>query len=118
MYRPISIFNIPMKILIPKWENILGTNKKIYPNQEDVSADLIFYGSFKTFGGTEKVTNGLYSVEDTAVIETWFRPDILAECGIALLDSGRIYEIVGTPENIEMRNQFLKFKVKRLGGKA
>ena len=118
MYRPTSIFNIPMKILIPKWENVLGTNKKIYPSQEDVSADLIFYGSFKTFGGTEKVTNGLYSVEDTAVIETWFRPDIRAECGIALLDNGRIYEIVGTPENIEMRKQFLKFKVKRLGGKA
>lgn len=118
MYRPTGNFNIPMKILVPKWENVLGTDKKVYPRQEDVSADMIFYGSFRTFGGTERVTNGLYSVEDTAVIETWFRPDILADCGIVLLNNGCIYEIIGTPENIEMRNQFLKFKVKRLGGKA
>lgn len=118
MYRPTAIFNIPMKLLIPKWEIVLGTNVKQYPNQETVSADMTFYGSFRTFGGTERVTNGLYGVEDTAIIETWFRPDILADCRIALLDNGYVYEIIGTPENIEMRNQFLKFKVKRIGGKA
>ena len=28
-----------------------------------------------------------------------------------------IYEIIGVPENINMHNQFLKFKVKRYKGK-
>lgn len=118
MYRPNANFNVPMKLMIPEWRNALGVDKKAYPAPDDISDDLIFYGNFRTFGGTEKMINDVYSVENTAVIDTWYRPEITAECRILLLTTGDIYEIIGVPENIEMRNQFMKFKVKYVGGET
>jgi hypothetical protein len=34
------------------------------------------------------------------------------------LSDGAVFDILGEPENIEMRNQFLKFKVRRVKGGA
>jgi len=115
---------IPLILLIPKsTEKIIGVNKKEYPTIEEALSIKdknnnpinLFFGSFKTFGGTEKIINGIYSIEDTANIETWYRPDIKSNCRIARED-GSIYEIIGEPENINMRNQFLKFKINRIKG--
>ena len=115
MYKPSVAFNVPMKLQIPKWENINGVRKKVYPNIEQ--SELIF-GNFRTFGGTETTHNGVYGIESTATIETWYRPDITSDCRVVLLDANDIYEIIGEPENIEMRNKILKFKVKKIAGKA
>ena len=76
------------------------------------------FSSFKTYGGTEKVEDGLYSIVDTAEVETWFRPDITSDCVIVLASSGARYEILNEPENINQRNQFLKFKIRRVKGGA
>lgn len=116
MYRPKDNFNVPMILLKPYTETIKGVTRKIYPHPGELTNDL-FFGSFKTYGGTERDVNGVYTIMDTAKVETWYRPDITADCRIALQD-GRIYEIIGAPENIEMRNQFLQFQVKRVGGIA
>lgn len=114
-YRPDLNNNmIPLFLLTPIYKNELGVEVKEYPSLEN---GILFYGSFKTYGGTERNVNGVFSIEDTANVETWFRPDITSECRIARAD-GAIYEIIGEPENINMRNQFLKFKVKRVKGKA
>lgn len=112
-YKPSSPFDTPIKLLTPTWENIKGVRKKVF--SED--GDLLFC-SFKTFGGTEKDVNGVYSIEDTANVETWYRPDIRSDCGIMLADTGAVYEIINDPENINMRNQYCKFKVKRVKGGA
>lgn len=117
-YKPNVPFSVPMKILTPTWETVKGVKKKTYPLPEDVPEDMVFFGSFRTFGGTETESNGVYGIENTATIETWFRPEIQAECRIVLLGTGQIYDILGTPENIEMRNQYLKFKVRMVGGRA
>ena len=80
---------------------------------------ILIYGSFKTYGGSrseEKTVDGLMSIEDTAHVETWFRPDITSDCVIAVAQTGAKYEIINEPENIEMRNQFLKFRVRRVKG--
>lgn len=114
-YRPQLPFSVPMKLLIPTYTKKQGVNVKALPAVAD---GILFYGTFKTYGGTETTSNGVLSVEDTANIETWYRPDIKSDCVIALADSGAKYEIVGEPENINMRNQFLKFKVKRIKGGA
>ncbi|MEE1046376.1 MAG: head-tail adaptor protein, partial [Clostridia bacterium] len=102
-------------LLIPTYSNNVGVEAKAYPK---ASNGLMFYGSFRTFGGTERDINGVYSVEKTAVVETWFRPDIKSDCRIAVLQTGEIYEILGEPENIELRNQYLKFKVRQIKGGA
>lgn len=110
MFRPREIFNVPIKLLCPSWSTVSGVRKKVYPADGDV-----IFVSYKTYGGTERDVNGVYSIEDTANLVTWFRPDIKSDCRI-MLESGAVYEIIGEPENIEMRNQFLKFKVKRIKG--
>ncbi|MED4061702.1 hypothetical protein [Priestia megaterium] len=109
-YRPKEPFTVAMKLLVPISTVVSGVPKKTFPDD----GDLIF-GSFKTYGGTERDVNGLYSIEDTAQIETWYRPDIKSDCRIKL-ESGATYEIINEPENIEMRNQFMKFKVRRVKG--
>lgn len=115
-YTPQTPFNVPMKILKPQYVNSNGVNKKVYPDPDTVN--LIFFGSFRTFGGTEKEVDGVYSVEKTATVETWYRPDIESDCCVYVMQTGQTYEILGDPENIEMRNQFLKFRVRQLKGGA
>ena len=88
-----------------------GVVKKQFPAQ-----GVLFFGSFKTFGGTERSNDGLYTVEDTASIETWYNPKIKANCRVKLGDA--VYEIIGVPENINMRNQYCKIKVRRVVGGA
>lgn len=119
-YRPSGAFTTPLVLLTPTKKTVSGVTSKIYPTIEEAIEDPnnIFYGTFKTYGGTEKVINGIYSIEKTAVIESWYRPDIKADCRIGLIDKGKIYDIYADIEDIEERHQFMKFKVKYYGGGA
>ena len=112
MYNLKGNFNVPIKVLVPTCTKVSGVLKKTYPDD-----GFLIFVSFKSFGGTERDVNGVYSIEDTANIETWYRPDIKSDCRIKL-ENGAVYEIINEPENIEMRNQFCKFKVKRVKGGA
>lgn len=114
-YKPPERFNVPLVLLAPTYTTVLGVEKKNFPSLQQ---GVLFYGSFRSFGGTEREMNGLYSVEDTAVVECFYRPDIKANCRIGVLSSGAIYEILGEPENINMENQYLKFRVQRYKGGA
>jgi hypothetical protein len=107
-----------MLVMVPEITTVKGTPKKTYPKPEDVPEDLQIFGSLRTFGGTETTSNDLYVVLDTAVIETWYRPDIKSDCRLYIIPTGDIYEITGTPENIYMQNQYLKIRAKRVGGVA
>lgn len=105
----------PLMLLIPTYSDAYGVTSKSYP---DITDGVLIYGSFRTFGGTERQVNGLYSIENTATVETWYRPDIKSDCRIGLPETGEVYEILGEPENIEMRNQYLRFKVIQVKGGA
>ena len=100
-----------MELLKPTYKKVSGVETKTFPE----TGELIF-GSFKTYGGTETNVNGLTVVEDTAKVETWYRPDITSGDGVKV--NGAVYEIIGDPENIELRNQYLLFKVRRVKGGA
>lgn len=118
-YQPELPFSTPMILLVPEKEVVKGAVKKTYPKISDVDRKkYIFNCSFKTYGGTETTINDLYTVQDTANIETWYRPDITSDCRICFPDGSGFYEIIGVPENIERRNQFLKFKVQGIRGGA
>ena len=114
-YKPSVPFNVAMKILVPTSERINGVLKKDYSDPETSE---LFYGSFKTFGGVENVQDGIYTLVDTATIDTWYRPDIQANCRIYICETAQTYEIISDPENIDMRHQYLQFKVRKIGGKA
>ena len=88
---------------------------KTYPAVAD---GILIFGSFRTFGGTERDVNGVYSVENTATAETWYRPDIASDCRIALPEQGKVYDILGEPENIEMRNQYIRMRLIEVKGGA
>jgi hypothetical protein len=113
-FRPSEPFNVPMKILIPTETNVTGTTKKVYSDPENSE---LFYGSFQTFGGTENIQDGVYTLINTAVINTWYRPDIKGNCRIYICETEQTYEVIGDPEDINMMHQFLKFKVRKIGGK-
>ena len=118
-YKPRTPFSVAMKLLAPTYTNAYGVNKLTYPTTAEGLAECPdIFGSFKTFGGSEVVNNGILTIEDTAEIETWFRPDILPNCRIYVCETALTYEIISAPEDIEMRHQFLKFKVKRVKANA
>lgn len=112
-FRPSFPFSTPCELLIPTYSRVKGVDVKTMP-QNGVRINV----SWKTYGGTEIATNGVMTVLDTAIVETWYRPDIKADCRVRLLATGQVYEIYGVPENIEMRNQFVKFKVRAVEGGA
>ena len=114
-YRPNLPFSTPLVLLKPTYTQVNGVKTKVLP---EIADGVMIYGTFKTYGGTEKIIDGIYSMTDTAVVETWYRPDITSDCIIALADTGAKFEILNEPENIERRNQFLKFKVQRVKGGA
>lgn len=112
-YKPSFPFDTAIELLMPAYTSVKGVQVKTFPDRgERLNC------SFKTYGGQETNVNGVYSILDTASIETWYRPDIKADCRIKLLATGQVYEIIGKPENINMRNQFLKFKVRAVEGGA
>lgn len=112
-YRPSLPFTVPLNVYKPTYTTSGGVRVKTYPLK-----GFQIFASFKTYGGTESNVNGVYSIIDTADVETWFRPDITSDCLIELADTGAKYEILGDPENINRRNKFLKFKVQRVKGGA
>ena len=116
-YRPKEVdeMRTPMKLqVVASSKYVNGVLKRTY---KDAKYPL-FYCNFKTYGGTEQNVNGVYSVLDTATLTTYFRPDIKSDCRVVRLQDNAVYEIVGEPENIEMANQYLRFKVKRTKGGA
>lgn len=114
-FKPSLPFSTALIVLKPTYTKVAGVRSKVLP---DLADGFKIFASFKTYGGTEKDVDGIYSIVDTAVIETWYRPDITSDCVIVLADTGAQYEILNEPENINRRNQFLKFKVQRIKGGA
>lgn len=112
-YRPKTPFTTPIKLIIPTRHITKGVCKNSYPNDGD-----LLWCSFKTYGGTERTVNDVYSIEDTANVETFYRPDIKSDCRIMLAETGAIYEIISEPEDINQRHKYCVFKVRRVKGGA
>lgn len=105
-------FNVPAQILKGEYQTVNGVKIKTFTDGAQI------FVSAKSYGGTEREVNDRLVIVDTLNIETWYRPDITSIDGIRLLDDGSEWEILNNPENIERRNQFLKFKVQRRAGGA
>ena len=112
-FKPAFPYSTAIELLIPTYSTVKGTKVKTDPAQ-----GIRLNCSFKTYGGTESLVNGVLSIIDTANVETWYRSDIQTQCRIKVLQTGQIYEIINVPENIDMRNQFVKFRVQAVKGGA
>jgi head-tail adaptor len=102
-----------MRLQQPTIDTRYGVSTKVWQDTR-----LVIRANFKSYGGTERIVNDVLTVEDTAQIVCWFHPDIKGDCRLVRLTDNAVFEILGEPENIEMRNQFLKFKVRRVKGGA
>lgn len=112
MYRPKEIDNldVAIKVYKKKKEYVSGSPKVTH----EPIKDPIVMCNFKTYGGTEKTANDLFVIYDTAIVTTWFRPDITSDCIIEVLQNGKKYEVKNDPENFGLRNQYMQFKVERI----
>ena len=118
MYRSNNGFQktTAMRLQTPTTKIVKGATVKTF---KDVSGDNgLIMCNFKTYGGTEKVVNNLISAEDTAQIVCWYRPDITSDCRLKRLYDNAVFEIIGEPENLEMRNVELQIKIRRVKGNA
>ena len=113
MYRPPEAdeMTTPLILQTPTQSKYNGVRTNTFTD-----ADGVIFANFKTYGGTERKVDGLWEVEDTAQIVCWFRPDVTSGCRIKRATDGAVFEIIGKPEDIEQRHQFLKFKVKSIKG--
>lgn len=110
----------PFYLLVGSYENHNGINKRVFTLDATNDVPNVRFCNFSTYGGSEYQNNGVYTVDDTANVVTWYDPAITSACAIQLCDdpTGVIYEILGQPENIEQRNQEMSFKVRRYKGGA
>lgn len=99
----------PCQILKCEYLNNKGKVTKIYTER----AETVFI-AFSNFQGTEKNIDGVYSIENTASICSPFIPDLENGDCIKLLDNNKVYEIINSPENWNMQNLYLLFKVRQL----
>lgn len=109
-YQPQVPFNVPAVHLKQTTEKINGVNQPTFTEGET------FYCSAKSYGGTEKTVNGVYVIEDTWTIDTWYNPAFKKGDRVRFLDDETEFEILASPENINRRGQYMRFKVSRIGG--
>lgn len=107
-FRPKEPFNTTLELYNPTTVNVKGVIIKDWAKVSDINC------SFKTYGGSETTTNDVLTVIDTANVVTWYRPDIKSNSQLRL--GSKIYELMGEPEDIDLRHQFLKFKVRGVKG--
>lgn len=115
-FNPAFPFDTPMKLLIPTSQVVKGVTVKTFPDPKDVTT--LFYAGFRTFGGTETSVNNVYTIYDTAVIDTWYDPSFKADCRVYDIETGFMWDIISDPEDIGRRHQFCQFKIRKVGGKA
>ena len=109
-YQPTVPFSVPALLRKQTLEKVNGVNQPTFTDA------VKFACSAKSYGGTEKVVNGLLVVEDTWQIDTWYNPAFGKGDRIRFLDDDTEYEILASPENIGRRGQYMRFKVVRICG--
>lgn len=112
-----KIYNPDLKRMIPMFYQKLVEPEDFTAGEYKLSEKKLFFGTFRTYGGTEINESGIYDVIDTANIVTWYNRDITRNSVITMED-GREYDVISEPENIFEANQYMKFKVKRRNSKV
>lgn len=73
-------------------------------------------GKFKLKGTSEMNANGLFVVNDKTSFTTWWKNDFEAKDIITI--GGVDYQIIGTPENVEMRGRYAILNLEKISGGA
>lgn len=117
-YKPAAPFATPMYVLTPTYKTVKGVRQQVWPAVDTLGDEDLIFGSFRSFGGTDVSRDDLVVVQSTATVDTWYRPDIQSNIRLYLPQTGDTYEILGDPEDISMRHQYMRIRVSKIGGKA
>lgn len=110
-YVPNAVLNVPVRIWHCAYVRQNGVQKASYIPDDD-----IIWVGVKSYGGTEKTVDGVYSVEDTIEVTGYYTPNLKSSDRIQLLGDGSFWEVLNTPENIDMRGAFMRLKCRRYHG--
>lgn len=114
MFKPEKARNMTTPVILQTatYTNVQGVNKKTYTDAETL------FVNWSSYGGTETNRDGVVVIEDTAQVMTWYNPNITSGARLKRTADGAIYEIFNEPENFEMRNMIMSFRVRRIKGGA
>lgn len=112
-YVPDAVLNQPARIYHATYTRVNGVMNKTYETDDE-----IFWVAAKSYGGTEEVIDGIYTVIDTVEFTAYYNPNLHSEDRIELVGNGDMFDILNTPENIDMRGAFMRFKGRRINAKA
>lgn len=107
-----KLYKPDLKRMVPMFFTRLKVPDDFTKGEVSEEERQMFFGTFRTYGGTEINVSGVYDVIDTATIVTWYNPDITRD-SVIYLEDGRQYDVINEPENLDMAYQLMKFKVKR-----
>lgn len=110
-YIPQAPFNVPFRIQKAQITKINGINSLDYIEDKEV-----YFCSARAYVGTSKNVNDISAEEDTLTIDSYWIPNLKRNDRIRLLDDDSIWELYVSPENINRRNQYARFKVIRING--
>lgn len=112
MYKPANIREFVTQAVHKKMVEV-EINGRI-TKQPNIVGNL--RGKFKQKGTAEINANGLTVVNDKTSFITWFKADL--EASDVLTINGVDYEIIGTPENVEMRGRYAVLILEKISGGA
>jgi hypothetical protein len=117
VYRPpVVAMTTVIRIKTRTKTTVNGAAKTSYADAATAPVDSC---EWKGMGGTDtgEVAAGVRVYDDTADVTMYYRDDIRIHDQLLLNDdTDLVYEIISPPENVNMRCQFLKFKVAKVGG--
>lgn len=112
MYKPANIREFVTPATHKKMLEV-EINGRITKQQTIVST---IRGKFKQKGTAEIAANGLTVINNKISFTTWFKSDIVASDVLTI--NGVDYQIIGTPENVEMRGRYMILNLEELSGGA
>ena len=112
-YQPQVPFTVPFRIISATRKKVNGMAMMEY--NEDLNSEVYFCNA-KAYVGITKKLNDLSVEEDTLTVDTYWIPSLKKNDRIRLLDDDSVWELYVSPENINRRNQWCRFKVVRIYG--
>ena len=76
----------------------------------------IIRGKFKQKGTAETNANGLTVINEKTTFTTWYKADFAAADILTI--GGVDFQVIGEPENVEMRNRYAVLTLERISGGA
>ena len=107
-YKPNLPYSVIAQWLIPTPVKVNGANKISYVEGE------LFGCRMKSYGGREESVNDVYRVVEQYNVETYYNPTIGKNYRIRILQDGSEWKVLTQPENVEMGNKYMLFKIERV----